>query len=80
MPRPRKYPEELLERGTRLVFESGRLPMVTVGEGRNQQVLASAPGPTHAPGHDQMRINIGGGKEQTVPVTLYAPQGRCGLA
>jgi transposase len=24
MPRPRKYPEELLERGTRLVFESGR--------------------------------------------------------
>jgi transposase len=24
MPRARKYPEELLERGTRLVFESGR--------------------------------------------------------
>jgi transposase len=24
MPRPRKYPEELLERGVRLVFESGR--------------------------------------------------------
>jgi transposase len=24
MARPRKYPEELLERGTRLVFESGR--------------------------------------------------------
>ena len=24
MPRPRKYPEELLERGARLVFESGR--------------------------------------------------------
>jgi len=24
MSRPRKYPEELLERGTRLVFESGR--------------------------------------------------------
>jgi transposase len=24
MPRTRKYPEELLERGTRLVFESGR--------------------------------------------------------
>jgi len=24
MPRPRKYPEELLERGTRLVYESGR--------------------------------------------------------
>ena len=23
MPRPRKYPEELLERGARLVFESG---------------------------------------------------------
>ena len=25
MPRPRKYPEELRERGARLVFESGRL-------------------------------------------------------
>ena len=24
MPRTRKYPEELLERGTRMVFESGR--------------------------------------------------------
>jgi transposase len=24
MPRPRKYPEELLDRGVRLVFESGR--------------------------------------------------------
>ena len=24
MPRPRKYPEELIERGIRLVFESGR--------------------------------------------------------
>jgi len=24
MPRPRKYPEELLERGVRMVFESGR--------------------------------------------------------
>ena len=24
MPRPRKYPEELMERGVRLVFESGR--------------------------------------------------------
>jgi transposase len=24
MPRPRKYPEELVERGIRLVFESGR--------------------------------------------------------
>jgi len=24
MPRPKKYPEELLERGVRLVFESGR--------------------------------------------------------
>jgi transposase len=24
MARPRKYPEELLERGVRLVFESGR--------------------------------------------------------
>ena len=24
MPRARKYPEELLERGARLVFESGR--------------------------------------------------------
>lgn len=24
MPQPRKYPEELLERGVRLVFESGR--------------------------------------------------------
>ena len=24
MPRPRKYPEELLNRGVRLVFESGR--------------------------------------------------------
>ena len=24
MPRPRKYPPELLERGARLVFESGR--------------------------------------------------------
>jgi transposase len=24
MPRPRKYPEELVERGVRLVFESGR--------------------------------------------------------
>jgi transposase len=24
MPRPRKYPEELLERGARLAFESGR--------------------------------------------------------
>ena len=24
MPAPRKYPEELLERGARLVFESGR--------------------------------------------------------
>lgn len=24
MPRARKYPEELFERGTRLVFESGR--------------------------------------------------------
>jgi transposase len=24
MPRPRKYPEELMERGARLVFESGR--------------------------------------------------------
>jgi transposase len=24
MPRPRKYPEELMDRGVRLVFESGR--------------------------------------------------------
>ena len=24
MPRPRKYPDELMERGVRLVFESGR--------------------------------------------------------
>jgi transposase len=24
MPRPRKYPDELIERGVRLVFESGR--------------------------------------------------------
>jgi transposase len=24
MPRPRKYPEELIDRGVRLVFESGR--------------------------------------------------------
>ena len=29
MPRPRKYPEELLERGVRLIFESGR-PVVHV--------------------------------------------------
>ncbi len=30
MPRARKYPEELLERATRLVFESGR-PIAHVG-------------------------------------------------
>jgi hypothetical protein len=24
MPRPRKYPDELMDRGVRLVFESGR--------------------------------------------------------
>ena len=30
MPRARKYPEELLERGARLVFESGR-PISQVG-------------------------------------------------
>lgn len=30
MPRARKYPEELLERGARLVFESGR-PIAHVG-------------------------------------------------
>lgn len=40
MPRKRKYPEELLDRGARLVFESGR-PITHVAQdlGVNSEVL-----------------------------------------
>jgi transposase len=40
MPRPGKYPEELLERGARLVFESGRpIAHVAVDLGIHPEVL-----------------------------------------
>jgi len=40
MPRPRKYPEELLERGARLVFESGRpLARVAADLGVDREAL-----------------------------------------
>jgi transposase len=40
MPRPRKYPEELLERGARLVFESGRpIAQVAADMGVHREAL-----------------------------------------
>jgi transposase-like protein len=52
MARARKYPEELLERGTRLVFESGR-PIAQVArdlgiESETLRRLCAAPKPTKA--------------------------------
>jgi transposase len=39
MPRPRKYPEELLDRGVRLVFESGR-PIAAVARALVQRSIS----------------------------------------
>ena len=53
MPRPRKYPEELLERALRLVFESGR-PIAHVaadlGFADGDVAQAGAPGEADAGG------------------------------
>ena len=44
MPRARKYPEELLERGARLVFESGRR-LITGPRERLPEAMARGGGP-----------------------------------
>jgi transposase len=52
MPRGRRYPPELLERGVRLVFESGR-PVSAVA--RDLGVHSEALRKARAPGRDRRR-------------------------
>ncbi len=72
MPRPRKYPQELIDRGVRLAIESGRpvahvaadigLPSETLRKAvrRAEADQGSAPGSAHQPGArgDQVLANV----------------------
>ena len=65
MPRARKYPEELLERGARLVFESGRpIAQVAADLGVHREALRERVRQAEADGGGRQELSSSSGRDE----------------